>query len=292
MTSLKAEPAGRIRSMSEFFAMARAMELDAASRYTEISRQLALQGETALAEVFTDLAETERGHVGEVDQWADRSGTQEDTTLPWAIPDTFDAPPDEMARSNLLTPYLALASAVRHEERSFAFWTYVAANTDNEEVRVASERMARDELEHMSLLRRERRKAYHTSQPDRTAGDSQVSLRALAASERRLADLLTQQQEAGTGGHAAVVSLAEAARASAAKLEALSASANHTVMVPELPASRTDDVPSLCEYLAEAYLRLAESSPQDNLLVLAQELGDVAIRRLARLASEADEAEK
>lgn len=284
MTSLKAEPAGRIRSMGEFFAMARAMELDAASRYTEIARQLALQGETALAEVFTGLAETERGHVGEVDQWADRTGTQEDATLPWPIPDTFDAPPDEVARSNLLTPYLALASAVRHEERSFAFWAYVAANTDNEEVRVASERMAHDELEHMSLLRRERRKAYHTSQPDRTAGDSQVTLAALAASERRLADLLMRQPDGGTDAPAAATSLAEAARASAARLEAVSA--NHTILVPELPASRTDDIPSLCEYLAEAYLRLAESSSQDDLLGLAQELGDTAIRRLAFIASE------
>ena len=163
MSTLKAEPAGRVRSMSEFFALARAMEADAAARYTETARQLRQRGDTALAEVFDRLAVTERGHVQQVTAWAANQDEASSAInqLPWPLPDTFDAPPEEIASSKLVTHYRALASAVRHEQRSFAFWAYVSAHADTPEVKVAAERMALEELEHVSLLRRERRKAFH-----------------------------------------------------------------------------------------------------------------------------------
>lgn len=287
MPTLKAEPAGRIRSMAEFFALARAMELDAATRYAEIARQLREQDEAELADVFDRLSETERGHIREVDQWAEHQGAEVGAQLPWPIPDTFDAPPEEVAQSRLMTPYRALASAVRHEQRSFAFWTYVAAHAEQEDIKDAAERMALEELEHVSLLRRERRKAFHAGrQEKRPVGDGPVTPAALADTERRLADLIASHPECASGGQALAASLAHAARAAAAKLDALSAVRPEPFMAQTLPEGRSDDIASISEYLAEAYLRLAEVSRQQGVLEVAQQLGAVAINRLALLASE------
>ena len=160
MVSLNAEPAGQVRTMEEFFAVAHAIETDAAARYDEASRLLRAEGFEQIAAVFEHLAGLERAHVGQVEQWASRKDMRAISHEPWPIPDTFDAPPEEVARSRLMTPYRVLASAVRHEQRAFAFWTYVAAHADSEDVRQASEKMALEELEHASLLRRERRNAY------------------------------------------------------------------------------------------------------------------------------------
>jgi rubrerythrin len=283
MTSLKDEPAGRIRSMREFFAMAHAMELDAATRYGETSRQLRVQGETALADLFDELAETERGHIRQVDEWADHEESRRDASPPWSIPDTFDATADEMARTKLLTPYQALASAVRHEQRSFAFWTYVAAHAEAVEVKDAAERMALEELEHVSLLRRERRKAFHAGRLGGwAAGEQPVSLATLATIERRLADLI-EADTSSAHEHTLILSLAAAARNAAAKLDALHAAGHLEFSTPALLAEQTSDVGALAEYLAEAYLRLAETSQEGDVLVIAQEVAKAAIYRLGML---------
>ncbi len=286
MTSLNAEPAGRVRSIGEFFALARAMELDAATRYTETSRQLRAQGETALARVFEELAETELSHIRQVDQWEDHEGAGATADLPWSIPDTFDASPDEMAGSKLLTPYQALASAVRHEQRSFAFWTYVAAHAETDDVKDAAERMALEELEHVRLLRRERRKAFHEGRREgRPAGEEPVTLAGLAALERRLAELIESDSASAHGAEMRLF-LAGAARESSAKLEDLHATEPTEFSGPALPVERSGDVSACAEYLAESYLRLAETTQNAHVLGVVQELAKVAIYRLGTLRAE------
>lgn len=283
MTSLHDEPAGRVRSIGEFFALARAMELDAATRYTETARQLRAQGETALATVFEGLAETELGHIRQVDQWQDREGDGASAHLGWSIPDTFDASPGEMAGSKLLTPYQALASAVRHQQRSFAFWTYVAAHAETDDVKDVAERMALEELEHVSLLRRERRKAYHDGRRDgRPAGEEPVTLSVLAAIERRLGEFI--EREPASGYEPAMRSaLAEAARNAAAKLEELYVVDRTEFFGPALPTERSDGVSAYAEYLAETYLQLAESTQNTHVLGIVHELAKAAIYRIGAL---------
>lgn len=283
MASLKAEPAGRVRSMAEFFALARAMEADAAARYTETARQLREQDGGDLADVFDRLAETEQGHVHQVEQWAKHRDEGSLPEVPWPIPDTFDAPPQEVAGSRLMTPYQALASAVRHEERSFAFWSYVAAHADSAEVKDAAERMALEELEHVSLLRRERRKAFHAERRESGGDEGPITLSSLAATERGLADLIERNPHCVAGGGAIALSLAAAAREAASKLEAIDAASHPRLAAPPLPVSWRDDIASVSEYLAEAYLRLAESSREPHVLDVAQELAKAAINRLGML---------
>lgn len=80
----------------------------------------------------------------------------------WEAPETFDADSaSEIRTSRLMTPYLALSMAVRNEERAFAFWSCLAALSDDAEIKKVAEAMAREELGHVSILRKERRRAYH-----------------------------------------------------------------------------------------------------------------------------------
>ena len=284
MASLKSDPAGRIRSMGEFFALAHAMEMEAATRYSETARQLRQQGVEGLADVFEHLAENERGHVQQVETWAERRDANATAKTPWPLPDTFDCAPEEVAQSKLVTPYEALASAVRHEERSFAFWTYVAAHADEGDVKDAAEHMAREELDHVSLLRQERRKAFHAERQDSRLGERQVTLSSLAAIERRLADLIEHHPTCAAGGTELAASLANASRAAATKLEGLPTVRPPEFKAPILPAHGSEDIATLSEYLAEAYLRLAEASREGTVLNMALELAGVAIYRLGRLA--------
>ena len=290
MSTLKAEPAGRVRSMSEFFALARAMEADAAARYIETARQLRQRGETALAEVFDRLAEAERGHVQQVTAWAANQDEASSAVnqLPWPLPDTFDAPPEEIASSKLVTPYRALASAVRHEERSFAFWAYVSAHADKPEVKEAAERMALEELEHVTILRRERRKAFHAERQEPSASpQGPIGLGSLASLERRLATLIEQNPQCATGGSDFAESLAASARETASKLDTLDAALGHRqLLAPTLPVELNQDVAAIAEYLADAYLRLAEVAREANDLTVAQELAKAAIDRLGSLESD------
>src|SRR5262249_13744698 len=52
--------------------------------------------------------------------------------------------------------------AVRHEERAFAFWTYVAAHSASSALRDLAETFANQELVHAAKLRRARRRAFHS----------------------------------------------------------------------------------------------------------------------------------
>jgi rubrerythrin len=285
MTSLKTEPPGPVRSLNEFFAVAHAMESDAVARYCETARLLRLQGADELAAVFEGLAQTERGHVDQVDAWAQRtdSAPPAKSQLPWAVPDTHDAAPGELAQSKLLTPYRALASAVRHEERSFAFWTYVAAHAPEPDVKAAAERMALEELEHVSILRRERRKAFHLGRQTATAPTAPIALSALAPIEYMLATFVEKHPDVAAGEEFAAVIAADARRA-AEKLSTIPPPPDGpTLPLPNIPAASQDDPVALSEYLADAYLRFAEAAKDPEILAVAQEMAAIAVYRLATL---------
>ena len=66
MGRLKAEPARPVRSLDEFFALAYAVETDAAAHYAKTAEQLRARGARALAEVFERLTEVQLGHASEL----------------------------------------------------------------------------------------------------------------------------------------------------------------------------------------------------------------------------------
>src|SRR6516162_9999521 len=161
---LKNEPAGTLQSLDELFALANAMETEAADRYSDLAREMAAQKRDDLAAVFSQLAAAEREHVDSVTRWSQsrRGKVPDPAMVRWEAPEAFDpATAAEMKASRLLTPYRALSFAVRNEERAFAFWSYVAAFTADPEIKSAAEAMANEELGHVATLRKERRRAYH-----------------------------------------------------------------------------------------------------------------------------------
>ena len=90
---LKSEPAGTLQSLGELFALAHAMEREAADQYTELAADMQRQNKLDLVRVFAELAAAERGHVDSVARWSQsRLGKAPDPALVrWEAPETLTA---------------------------------------------------------------------------------------------------------------------------------------------------------------------------------------------------------
>jgi len=280
---LMSEPAGTVESLDELFALANAMEEEAANRYAGLAEDMRRQNKVALAEVFAQLAAAEREHVDSVARWSrSRRGKAPDPALVrWKAPKTFDGETaGEIGTSRLTTPYRALAMAVRNEERAFAFWSYVAAYSQDSEIKQAAEAMAREELGHVSTLRKERRRAYHKEHDEterRGRGDTvmmQIDARAL---ELRLAAQLADLEHVLVGAAAARTrQLVEETMQMSEKAQGIG----------KFPVSlQQRDAETISEALADGYLESAESSRDQTQVALLQGLAERAIARLAWLRS-------
>ncbi len=279
---LKSEPAGTLHSLDELFALAHAMEEEAATRYSDLAEEMRRQKKDDLAEVFANLAAAEREHVDSVTKWSQsrRHRDPDPALVRWDAPDTFDAETAaELRTSRLMTPYRALATAVRNEERAFAFWSYLAAYSDDAEIKKAAEAMAHEELGHVATLRKERRRAYHREH-DRTEGESgQAATKRVDARrlELRLAAQLADVERRQEG---------PAATRARELLDETMRMADEAGDVGSFAAAlEQGDAQSIAEALAEAYLEGAESSDNSDRVELLQHLAERAIARLAWLRS-------
>jgi len=285
MSLLKQEPAGSVKSLEELFAIAAAMEEEAAERYAEIATRMRKEGNSALAEVFERLSADEQGHLENVVHWSQRTkGRRPDPALiRWELPETFDDEGVATAYPQLLSAYRALSVAVRNEERAFAFWSYVAAHAGSAEIRQAAETMAHEELGHVATLRRERRKAYHAERRHLDAADDVHA--DLAALERRLADLLEPLADrAAPLERGRLLHFVERARSHAWDLEQSPIPAFGTALhtVP-------DDPVALAEFLTDRYLEAGDSVREEEALGRLQILAGDAITRLAWLRADLPE---
>ena len=285
MSLLKSEPAGPVKSLEELFAIAAAMEQEAAERYADIAERMRREGDPALAEVFERLAADERGHLDNVFEWSRRTkGREPDPAwIRWEMSETFDDEGVATAHPRLLGVYRSLSMAVRNEERAFAFWSYVSAHAEVTEVRQAAETMAHEELGHVSILRRERRNAFHA---ERKSSDSSIAGGAfdLAVLERRLADLLEPLvRRTPPQNRDRLSGFVEEARRHAIWLD--QASIHMAVAAHVVPS----DPVALAELLTDRYLDVGDSLRDDESLVLVQELAGHAIARLVWLRSDLPE---
>jgi len=280
---LKSEPAGRLRSLDELFALAHAMENEAANRYGELAEDMRRQNKDDLASVFTQLAAAEREHVESVARWSQsRRGKAPDSSLVrWEGLETFDEnTATEVKTSRLMTPYRALAMAVRNEERAFAFWSYLAAYSEDPEIKKTSETMAREELGHVATLRKERRRAYHREY-DRKGGEGSSGAAQSRIDARRLELRLAAQLadlESRLAGPAAL-------RAKEL-LDQTMGMAEEAGRIGSFPgALEQQDSLAVAEALVDAYLEGAENSDDETRVEVLQELAAKAIARLAWLRS-------
>ncbi len=289
MSLLKAEPAGRVTSLEELFAIAAAMEQEAATRYAEIAARMRQEGDSALAEVFEQLSADERGHLAGIVHWsqATKGRNPDPARIRWNLPETFDDEGVAITDSKLLSAYRALSMAVRNEERAFAFWSYVAAHAEIPEIRQAAEIMAHEELGHVATLRRERRKAFHAERREASEGSRpRPGQGDPAALERRLAGLLDTWAVGATAQERS--HLEELAREARLHAKALDEAPGALVV----DGSRTgvpDDPLALAELLTEFYIEAGDAVSDERALQEVQAMAGRAIARLAWLRNDLPE---
>ena len=144
-----------IRSPTELYAHAIALEREAAERYAEFARRMDDLGNAAAAEVFTTLARLEEEHLQ----------TLLERTRGVAIPDALsghyawldDGAPETTARElvfRLLTAHQALEIALRAERRAQTFFENVMLTADDPALRALAREMAAEEGEHIGVVER------------------------------------------------------------------------------------------------------------------------------------------
>jgi rubrerythrin len=187
---LDQEPKARPRDLPELMSLALAMEQEAVRRYSELAAHMEKLGESALAATMLALLEEERDHIAEITRWCSKltGGPPNFAERPWVLPPEIGRSWEEATASARLTPYRALGIAVLNEERGFAFYSYIAASSNDARVQTAAEKLAAEELRHAAILRRERRRAYRR---ERAAADPDLDLILSAAS---LPDFIRQSQ--------------------------------------------------------------------------------------------------
>lgn len=187
------DPELRVDSIVQLAEIADAIEREAVERYGDLAEEMARRGEPEIERTFRDLETEERSHVDMIADWVRQLG-EETGVRPaynWHLPEELGSSWDEALTSSLLTPYRALAIAVRNEERAFAFYSYIAARTEDRHVAREAERLAAEELRHATQLRRRRRRAYHAEIRDReapTIGEAESLIEFAALADRAEAE--------------------------------------------------------------------------------------------------------
>jgi len=275
-------------SAEELMAMACTMEKAATRHYRELAARMRLRREDHLADVFALLAEIEEKHAENIDDRAYELIAKPLLAVPmgWQVL-TFD---EEEGASRLLTPYRALALAVRNVDRAFAFYTYIAAFAPDDETRKLAEDLAKSELEHAQLLRRERRAAFRNERAD-------LQERASHGVPETLRELWTVSAEAESRAANYHHALAAALGAADADLAALFARAAEDEDIcarecedrsgaarsvhPQITEPTMEDGLRLLEEGFERYADIAEHAKDEAVMLEAQSLAERAVRRLS-----------
>jgi rubrerythrin len=285
-TTLKFMPSA-VSSPEQLLSLACTLEKEAARRYLDLAARMRLRNEGRLAALFDFLASIEEKHAAAVIQRAEGIvGTTPLTEVPTRqVPENFDA---EAGESSLLTPYRALAIAVRNETRAFTFYSYLAATAPNDSVRKIAEGLAKEELGHADLLRRERRKAYREQKA--AAGRAPAQLpqtlselwslcldTEVGASRyhRELAELLRSQNDAA----AAAFSAAAEDEESCAR-QAIECIGKGFPEVTDAASPTIRGGQRLLEEAFERYSDIAARSKEEEVMSQALSLAERASRRL------------
>jgi rubrerythrin len=286
----------RISSVEELMAMAEAQEQRAAARYDRLAERMDRFGSPETADLFRRLAAMEREHVEALAGWGGSAAPQ--GKIPDGMGEGTAIDSDEVPAS--LTPYRALAIAVRNEERAFSLLTYVAAHAGTSEIRARAEALALEELQHVALLRAQRRRAFHVERHDARdhERDIEAAIRSTADLRKVAGKLLSRvleiheglarelvaigdQRRAGLMSRLATDELAEARRLGIR----YSGSEARTAGKVGTTGSATpySDAMRPVEDMVDILLAVAERSKDEEVVREAQRLGGLAITWLAEL---------
>lgn len=294
MCPLNAEPPAPIRSLGEVFAIALALETEAAARYGELARSMRDLGLLDVAAVFEHLVVEEGHHAEAIGRWSrEATGSVPDPRwIRWQPSDAFDEEAAQaIASSRLASAYRALSLAVRNEERAFLLWTYIAAHAADPAIRAAAEAIAVEELRHAAMLRQERRRAFHAAR--RATPGARPALppeTAARAVEQELAVGLAALAES-----AAFAAAAPDLRRLAAEAQEMANASGSVAATAEGSPPVAGEAPSLAslrrlaERAAELHLEAADGARDEQALLRLQAHAGRAIARIARLGAMAEE---
>lgn len=276
MSLLKSEPFAAVRSMDELLAIAYAMEQEAIDGYSKLAEHMRRENRPDMVAVFERLVNEESQHLGQVVRWSEEiHGKKPDlANLRWEQTDTFDDEGAGAVAPELLSAYRAFSIAVRNEERAFLFWTYVAAQTDQDELREAAERMAREELGHLATLRRERRLAFHAAR----GTTAKVHAADVVDLEEQLIRLI--ENAAASAPEPAASDLRSVAQEARERVSELARQPFGPSMLLRngISAEIAERPAALCELLLDCYLDFGESLPKEEDRTRAQQFASGAIR--------------
>ncbi len=274
-----AEPfPGPVASLEELLALACQVQRETAESYRRLAAAMHGRGDRDLAQLFHSLAELKGQHLAQIERRSvEMLGRLPEVPVPpgslWGGRDDEE----EAAGSARLTPYRALALAVRNEDRVFAFHTYVAAHAEDASLQALAEEFATQALDHGVALRRRRRRAFHLERPQTPVlPESEAELREVAAEldgqAARQHDLLADR-------------LAQEGKAHAAELFRRLADEGRQVAGAAVgaepgPITIAEGI-RLLEHAFERYADIAERARQETVVREAQRLAERSLQRLA-----------
>ena len=136
--------------------VANAIERESLNRYVALEQAMRRRGESETADAFATMRREEESHVDAVREWAQALGEPipASTEFQWQLPPELSQSWDDVIGSSRLTPYRAFAIAVVNEQRAFALYSYLSAQSASAEVAKHAERLALEELRHAAVMRR------------------------------------------------------------------------------------------------------------------------------------------
>jgi len=158
-----------VKTTRDLMTIALQAEREAIRRYSELQQKMQQFGNEPATRLFQRMVDEEKAHETLLQQWMQKLQLDENPDIEpvrWRDPNVPAVYNDEARDPVYSTPYRALAFAVHNEEIAFRFYTHVAANSSDSEIREFAEVLAREELGHAALLRAERRRAFHNERRD------------------------------------------------------------------------------------------------------------------------------
>jgi hypothetical protein len=276
---LTVAPLVAVANMAELYAIALNQTEMAAKRY----EQLAGADDELLRpvqRVFEALAqrERERAQTITLGSLASQDKSPDAADLRWSPTDLVPVEElSEVANSSLSTTYHAWALAVRHRERAFVFWTYVAALATDAAVRAAAEDFARAALIDGNALRRERRLAWRSLRQSAGEGGDPASEPESAAllESLLLKDMMLWSQHLAPRERALLASLGPSSLPPASE--------PHDAIGGGTLEDITHRALRRAELLSKLYLADADRAADQVSMELAQKLAAQSIARLAGL---------
>jgi rubrerythrin len=144
-----------ISSLTDLFAIAYQIELDAVERYTMLAAQMDSHNNAELAAVFRDLARAEGIHAAEIRRLAGDMDVAASAgkVARWKKTDSPEAV-DSGDAHYLMTRSDALQMALAAEERALAYFRHVYDTVSDPQIKEQVKKFVEEESEHVELCHR------------------------------------------------------------------------------------------------------------------------------------------